>query len=494
MDLNEYMKLSPDETKEWTFTTLGKMDQKINDMSESIKRMENMMLADREKRADVETRVEELTANMNANSDVITALTNRLDDLESKVTEKEPTVKAENVTVTNEYMPGVTNVLEYIDSRNRAKNEAEGRANVGDEQDETKSGVVNGGMRSISGGSLQQEDKVIKLWEVARVNAKNTMFDMAWMWWPDINEVKAEEFNSINFFEESLGVQQVKWCKNLIYIPDRSSYMQLGDENISRNSETCAKLDDQFRKHAPEFLADENVIYFDEYLERFWMAARRYHMTNHQLCKEILYEKCTGVRAACGYTLKPTDMENRQLTFKGFLCKMRDLFLPPDMKNVCKDAYLSVKQHENDKIDAFFDKILSFWKRAYPGPTDDSYMDFYSQVCNVILSPTLANQMRQFAVELERDGQVRNMTKFRTELLQRAQLIVKGLKHNQISGSMARGCSTNQMVLARTMIGGAGSKENPINIDQVSDDDFGSSDIYQLEIDLADEFDYVLTL
>ena len=95
--------------------------------------------------------------------------------------------------------------------------------------------------------------------------------------------------------------------------------------------------------------------------------------------------------------------------------------------------------------------------------------------------------MRQFALDLERDGQVRNITKFRVEILTRAQLIVKGLQHNQISGSMARGCASNQMVLARTMIGKTGSKDNPITIDQVSDDD--SNEIYQLEIDLADEFD-----
>ena len=121
------------------------------------------------------------------------------------------------------------------------------------------------------------------------------------------------------------------------------------------------------------------------------------------MCKEILFKKCVGVRAACGYTLKPSDVENRNLTFKDYLCKMCEIFLPPDMKNVCRDAYLCVKHHETDKIDAFFDKILSFWKRAYPALNDDMIMDFYSQVCNVILSPTLANQMRQFSLDMERD-------------------------------------------------------------------------------------------
>ena len=73
---------------------------------------------------------------------------------------------------------------------------------------------------------------------------------------------------------------------------------------------------------------------------------------------------------------------------------MHEIFLPP---------YLCVKHHETDKIDAFFDKILSFWKKAYPALNDDMIMDFYSQVCNVILSPTLANQMHQFALDMERD-------------------------------------------------------------------------------------------
>jgi hypothetical protein len=77
-----------------------------------------------------------------------------------------------------------------------------------------------------------------------------------------------------------------------------------------------------------------------------------------------------------------------------------------------RDAYLCVKQHDNDKIDAFFDKIISFWKRAYPVPTEDMFMDFYSQVCNVILSPVLAMQMRQVSLDMERDGQVRMISKF----------------------------------------------------------------------------------
>jgi hypothetical protein len=80
------------------------------------------------------------------------------------------------------------------------------------------------------------------------------------------------------------------------------------------------------------------------------------------------------------------------------------------------------------------------------------------------------------------------ITKFRTELIVKAQLIVKGLQFNQISGSMARGCTTNQMALAKTMVGGVGSKSNPVTIDQVSDEDNLSYEINQCEIDLADEF------
>ncbi len=76
---------------------------------------------------------------------------------------------------------------------------------------------------------------------------------------------------------------QVNWCKSLVYVPDRSMYVQQGEENASKYNENCAKLDDNF--HAPEFATDDSVIFFDEYLERFWMTVRRY---NHQLCKEIL--------------------------------------------------------------------------------------------------------------------------------------------------------------------------------------------------------------
>ena len=509
---NEYRKLSPEEKDERNYRTFTNILTEMKDLSTSmadVKRMLADLMSEREARKVLEVKVNSLADDIQANSDAITGIHDRFTEFEANAGEKPevevPTADVEEkvVPIDNAYMPGTLNMLRNIEARNAERNQNISWRREGNgpnmqqgpnmrQGPELKPDVPNSvgaasGRRTIYSDSWQQEDRVIKLWELAKVDADHTMFDQIWMWWPDKTEVSEEDFNTINFFEEGLGVQQVNWCKSLIYVPDRSMYVQHGDDNISRNSETCAKLDDQFRKHAPEFVTEDNVIFFEDYLERFWMATRRYHMTNHQLCKEILYEKCTGVRAACGYTLKPTDIENRRLTFKGFMCKMRDMFLPPDMKNVCKDAYLNVKQHENDKIDAFFDKILSFWRRAYPEPNNDAYMDFYSQVCNVILSPTLANQMRQFALDLERDGQVRNIPKFRVEILTRAQLIVKGLQHNQISGSMARGCASNQMVLARTMIGGTGSKDNPITIDQVSDDD--SNDIYQLEIDLADEFD-----
>ena len=81
------------------------------------------------------------------------------------------------------------------------------------------------------------------------------------------------------------------------------------------------------------------------------------------------------------------------------------------------------------------------------------------------------------------------INKFRTELIVKAQLIVIGLQHNQISGSMARGCTTNQMALAKTMIEGVGTKENPITIDQVSDEDSNLYEINQCDIELTDEFE-----
>jgi hypothetical protein len=44
--------------------------------------------------------------------------------------------------------------------------------------------VVASGSRTIHGGSLQQEDKVIKIKGRAIVDAKNTVFDGILMWWP----------------------------------------------------------------------------------------------------------------------------------------------------------------------------------------------------------------------------------------------------------------------------------------------------------------------
>ena len=401
-----------------------------------------------------------------------------------------PGTSQQNVLPTG-YMTGQDRVLTMTNARNGARNRTMNQS-MSWQRNPEEEGLevqqdVKVGEREIHSGPFMQEDKEVRNWETAKVKARNSMFDGVKMWWPTLAEVKAEEFNTINFFEAGLSASQVSWCKSLIYVPDRSVYVHKDDNR--KYNETCSKLDDQFRKHAPEFLAEDNVIFFDEYLERFWMAIRRYYMNNHQLCKEILFEKVTGVRAACGYTLKPTDFDNRNLTLKGYLCKMRELFLPPDMKNVCKDAYLSVRQHETDKIDAFFDKILSFWKRAYPNPTEDMFMDFYTQVCNVVLSPTLAGQMRLFSLDLERDGHVRMVTRFRTELITRAQLIVKCLQHNQIAGELARGCTTNQMQLAKTMIKGPGTKDNPINIDQVNEKDTYLHEINQCEPELEEEFE-----
>jgi len=81
------------------------------------------------------------------------------------------------------------------------------------------------------------------------------------------------------------------------------------------------------------------------------------------------------------------------------------------------------------------------------------------------------------------------ISRFRTELIVKAQLIIKGLQHNQISGQMARGCASNQMVLAKQIIGGSGTKNNPITIDQVSNGDVVCEDINQCDIDLSEEYD-----
>ena len=499
MNLDEYRKLSQVEKDEWLFKMVLGFQQTLEKQTESL----NLRVTSLETKMD--TQVEEVRADVQEVNKSVEGLTGLVGSLEKRTTDLENSVanmvadkadiKVEDTTFSSlpdGFMPGAKKITDKIDQRNQAMNNSmpwQSRASARGTSFEEKPRVVASGSRTIHGGSLQQEDKVIKLWEMAIVDAKNTVFDGILMWWPVETEIKAVDFNTINFFEAGLSVMQVNWCKSLVYVPDRSMYAQQGDENVSRNNETCAKLDDNFRKHTPEFATDDNVIFFDEYLDRFWMAVRRYNMTNHQLCKEILYEKCVGVRDVCAYTLKPSDQENRILSFKGYLCKMRETFLPPDMKNVCKDAYLCVKQHDNDKIDAFFDKIVSFWKRAYPVPTEDMYMDFYSQVCNVLLSPVLATQMRQVSLDMERDGQVRMISRFRTELIVKAQLIIKGLQHNQISGQMARGCASNQMVLAKQIIGGSGTKNNPITIDQVSNGDVVCEDINQCDIDLSEEYD-----
>ena len=54
---------------------------------------------------------------------------------------------------------------------------------------------------------------------------------------------------------------------------------------------------------------------------------------------------------------------------------------------------------------------------------------------------------------------------------------------------MVRGCASNQMVLAKQMIGGSGTKNNPVTIDQVSNDDVVCDDINQCDVDLSEEYD-----
>jgi uncharacterized Zn-finger protein len=494
MDVNEYEKLSPVEQNKWLFKVVLGIQQLLERQTESM----NTRVSSLDTK--METQVEAVRADVQEVNKSVEGLVDRVVNLEKKSAELEVSmanVVADNADIKDEtfntlpegFMPGTRLIADKIAQRNQAMNNSMSWQRSRGRNPEEKPRMVASGFRTINGGSLQQEDKIIRFWEVAGVDAKNTVFDGIFMWWPTEAEIKAADFNTINFFEAGLSVMQVNWCKSLVYVPDRSMYAQQGDDNVARFNETCAKLDDNFRKNSPEFATDDYVIFFDAFLERFWMAVRRYNMTNHQLCKEILYEKCVGVREVCAYTLKPTDQENRILSFKGYMCKMRETFLPPDMKNVCKGAYLSVKQNENDKIDAFFDKIVSFWKRAYPAPTEDMYMDFYYQVCNVLLSPVLATQMRQVSLDMERDGQVQMISKFRTELIVRAQLIIQGLQHNQISGQMARGCASNQMVLAKQIIGGIGTKNNPITIDQVSNDDVVCEDIDQCDVGLSEEYD-----
>ena len=119
-----------------------------------------------------------MKSKVTANSESVAGLNTRMDTLDTQLANlKVPwvdAVKEEEMTVNGElhpdFMAGQQRILDNIARRNQAMNQNESDL-------------------EIHGGPLRQEDKVVKLWEVARVDAKKDSIP--------------------NFFEAGLSVTQI---------------------------------------------------------------------------------------------------------------------------------------------------------------------------------------------------------------------------------------------------------------------------------------------
>ena len=215
MNTEEFRKLSTD--KKIMFL-LNRMEQRFAKVDEDIGHLKILAGCIEP----LKTQVAEMRAYVNANSDSVAGLSTRMDELDARLAnlqepavapEADGNIKEEEVTVNGDlprdYMPGTQRIFESIVRRNQAINQdlnhsmpwqrTAGASGV--PGGEEKPRMVLSGSHTILGGSLHHEDKVIKLWELARVDAKDNIFNSILMWWPAIAEVKAEEFNTINWLD-----------------------------------------------------------------------------------------------------------------------------------------------------------------------------------------------------------------------------------------------------------------------------------------------------
>ena len=237
MDIDYYKKLSPAEKEEYMLQLLASLQGDIHSNGDKLDNLTGRM-------APLEAKVQELTDNVDTNVAAVTGLATRIDDLEDRLNKVvEPSVdndiKTENVTVVNEFMTGQQRILEKIAQQNSLNDQQNGLNNSmpwqgtaggsGGSGGPEEPKLFASGSRPIFGGMQDNEDKIIKLWELSKVDAVDNIYNGVLMWWPALSEVKAEDFNTLNFFEAGLSESQVSWCKSLVYVPDRSLYVSQGE-------------------------------------------------------------------------------------------------------------------------------------------------------------------------------------------------------------------------------------------------------------------------
>ena len=242
MDIAEWRKMSQEEKDVYMLSFWGTVKNEIHALGT---RIDNVAAELGGRMAPLETKIQELTDNVDTNSAAVTGLATRLDDLEDRldkvvVPSVDNDIKTENVTVVDEFMTGQQRILEKIAQQNSLNDQQNGLNNSmpwqrtaggsgGSGGSEEKPKLFASGSRTIFGGMQDHEDKIIKLWELSKVDAVDNIYNGVLMWWPALSEVKAEDFNTLNFFEAGLSESQVSWCKSLVYVPDRSLYISQGE-------------------------------------------------------------------------------------------------------------------------------------------------------------------------------------------------------------------------------------------------------------------------
>jgi len=173
MNIDEYRKLSPVEKDEWMFKMVLGFQQTLDKQTESM----NLRVSSLETKMD--TQVEEVKADVQEVNKSVEGLAGLIGGLEKRTTDLENSVanmvadkadiKVEDATFSSlpdGFMPGAKKITDKIDQRNQAMNNSmpwQSRAGARGGSFEEKPRVVASGSRTIHGGSLQQEDKVIKI-------------------------------------------------------------------------------------------------------------------------------------------------------------------------------------------------------------------------------------------------------------------------------------------------------------------------------------------
>ena len=104
MDIAHFKKLSPEEKLEYIFESITLLQGDVHSLQGDVHSNGNMLVNLTGRMTPLETKVQELTDNVDTNSAAVTGLATRMDDFEERLTkvvvpDVEGDIKTENVTV-----------------------------------------------------------------------------------------------------------------------------------------------------------------------------------------------------------------------------------------------------------------------------------------------------------------------------------------------------------------------------------------------------------